>query len=183
MTEPRSDASEQAPATPTRERTPSGETRKPTSGPDNPTANLAQLNAKTAKRQQMLLAGIGAVVLVGASWSILGGDDSDSANPSGDAKTIDTAGLVNRNLADREFVSMFGNRVDALAREQKAINDAALPRSEVEAELAALKTENQAMRSDGQAAIDAISSENAELKTRLAAQGAAPVAAAPPVPA
>ena len=183
MTEPRSDASEQAPATPTRERTPSGETRKPTSGPDNPTANLAQLNAKTAKRQQMLLAGIGAVVLVGASWFVLGGDDSDSANPSGDAKTIDTAGLVNRNLADREFVSMFGNRVDALAREQKAMKEAALPRSEVEAELAALKTENQAMRSDGQAAIDAISSENAELKTRLAAQGAAPVAAAPPVPA
>ena len=183
MTEPRSDASEQAPATPTRERTPRGEAREPTSGPDTPTANLAQLNAKTAKRQQMLLAGIGAVVLVGASWFVLGGDDSDSANRSGDAKTIDTAGLVNRNLADREFVSMFGNRVDALAREQKAMKEAALPRSEVEAELAALKTENQAMRSDGQAAIDAISSENAELKTRLAAQGTAPVAAAPPAPA
>ena len=33
---------------------------------------LARLNARTAKRQQLLLAGIAAVLLAGTSWVILG---------------------------------------------------------------------------------------------------------------
>jgi conjugal transfer pilus assembly protein TraB len=95
------------------------------------------------------------------------------------AQTIDTAGLVNRDLSQREFVATYGNRLDAVTREQKALKDGSIPRTEIEAQLAALKAENQAMRVDGQAAIDAISAENAELKTRLAAQ---PATAAPAVP-
>jgi conjugal transfer pilus assembly protein TraB len=79
-------------------------------------------------------------------------------------------GLVNRDLSQREFVATYGNRLDAVTREQKALKDASLPREEIEAQLAALKAENQAMRVDGQAAIDAISAENADLKTRLASQ-------------
>ena len=70
------------------------------------------------------------------------------------ARTIDTAGLVNRDLSQREFVATYGNRLDAVTREQKALKDAAVPRNEVEAQLAALKAENQAMRVDGQAAIE-----------------------------
>jgi conjugal transfer pilus assembly protein TraB len=88
------------------------------------------------------------------------------------AQTIDTAGLVNRDLSQREFVATYGNRLDAVTREQKALKDGSIPRTEIEAQLAALKAENQAMRVDGQAAIDAISAENADLKTRLAAQPA-----------
>ena len=144
---------------------------------------LASLNARTAKRQQMLLAGIGAVLLTGGSWVLLGPDDEDQSAKSGDAETIDTAGLVNRNLSQREFVAVYGNRLDAVSREQKALKDAQLPRGEIESELAALKAENQAMRSDGQAAIDAISAENAELKTRLTAQDQAPAANAATLPA
>ena len=33
--------------------------------------NLVRLNARTAKRQQLLLAGVGAVLLVGGSWASL----------------------------------------------------------------------------------------------------------------
>jgi len=62
------------------------------------------------------------------------------------------------------------------------MKDASLPREEIESQLAALKAENQAMRVDGQAAIDAISAENADLKSRLASQ-AAPAAASLPPPA
>ncbi|MBC2668239.1 TrbI/VirB10 family protein [Novosphingobium piscinae] len=143
-------------------------------------SELAGLNARTARRQKLLLGAIGALALVGGSWFILGGEDKARRGDPDAAQTIDTAGLVNRDLSQREFVATYGNRLDAVTREQKALKDASVPRSEVEAQLAALKAENQAMQTDGRAAIDAISAENAELKARLAAQPAAQ--AAPPLP-
>ena len=143
---------------------------------------VTTLNARTARRQKLLLGTLGALALVGGSWFVLGGDDETKRDDPNAAQTIDTAGLINRDLSQREFVATYGNRLDAVTREQKALKDAAVPRSEVEAQLAALKAENQAMRLDGQAAIDAISTENADLKTRLASQ-AAPTAPNAPIPA
>lgn len=145
-------------------------------------SEVTGLNARTARRQKLLLGTIGAIALVGGSWFILGGDDKAKSSDPNAAQTIDTADLVNRDLSQREFVATYGNRLDAVTREQKALKDAAVPRTEVEAQLAALKAENQAMRVDGQAAIDAISAENADLKSRLAAQPAAS-AATPSAPA
>ncbi|PTQ10069.1 conjugal transfer protein TraB [Sphingomonas oleivorans] len=145
-------------------------------------SEVTGLNARTARRQKLLLGSLGAIALVGGSWFILGGDDKAKSSDPNAAQTIETAGLVNRDLSQREFVATYGNRLDAVTREQKALKDAAVPRTEVEAQLAALKSENQAMRVDGQAAIDAISAENADLKSRLSAQPAAP-AATPPAPA
>jgi conjugal transfer pilus assembly protein TraB len=142
-------------------------------------SELSGLNARTARRQKLLLGSLGALALLGGSWFILGGDDKAKTDDPNAAQTIDTAGLVNRDLSQREFVATYGNRLDAVTREQKALKDGSIPRTEIEAQLAALKAENQAMRVDGQAAIDAISAENAELKTRLAAQ---PATAAPAVP-
>lgn len=146
-----------------------------------PSLSLAALNARTAKRQQMLLGSVGALLLVGGSWFIFGGDGETDSDKTAAAQEIDTTGLVNRNLSHKEFVASYGNRLDAIAREQKAMKEAALPREDVEAQMAALKAENQAMRVDGQAAIDAVSAENAALKGQLAAQAAAPPPS--PVPA
>jgi len=146
-----------------------------------PSLSLAALNARTAKRQQMLLGTVGALLLGGASWFIFGGDGETDSDKTAAAQEIDTTGLVNRNLSHKEFVASYGNRLDAIAREQKAMKEAALPREDVEAQMAALKAENQAMRVDGQAAIDAVSAENAALKGQLAAQAAVPPP--PPVPA
>lgn len=151
------------------------------SQPPSLSLSLAALNARTAKRQQMLLGTVGALLLGGASWFIFGSDSEAGSDQTAAAQEIDTTGLVNRNLSHKEFVASYGNRLDAIAREQKAMKEAALPREDVEAQMAALKAENQAMRVDGQAAIDAVSAENTALKGQLAAQAAA--APPPPVPA
>lgn len=157
------------------------ETGTATPKADKPPLSLATLNARTAKRQQLLLASVGALLLAGGSWFILGSDDEASDSNTASAQEIDTTGLVNRNLSHKEFVASYGNRLDAIAREQKALKEAALPRADIEAQMAALQAENQAMRIDGQAAIDAVSAENAQLKGQLAAQAVAPPP--PPVPA
>ena len=143
-------------------------------------AARGSLNRQIAQRQKLLLAGIGGLALIGGGWFILGGDEnSDPTSPDAPV-TIDTGGLVNRDLSQREFVASYGNRLDALSREQKALKDAQLPRPQIEQELEALRTENAQMRSDGQAAIDAISAENGALKSEL--QRSASAAAEPPAP-
>ena len=82
--------------------------------------NLVRLNARTAKRQQLLLAGVGAVLLVGGSWFIFGSDDPKQDGKAGGGETIDTAGLVNRDLSQREFVAVYGNRLDAVSRRRRS---------------------------------------------------------------
>ena len=146
-------------------------------------SGVAQLNLRTAKRQRMLLGGIATVLLVGASWAIFGGGDAKKPHKEGEAETIETAGLVNRDLSQREFVSVYGNRLDAVTRDQKALKDSAVARPEMESELAALKAENQAMRTDGQAAIDAISAENTPLKGQIQVQATTPTPNAAAMPA
>ena len=168
MTEPANEAAKTA-------QDPKGEPREAVS--------VGQLNELTAKRQRMLLAGIATVILAGTSWVIFGTDHSKKVHAEGEPETIETASLVNRNLSQRELATVFGNRIDNVTRDQKALKDSSVSRPEMEAELAALKAENQAMRTDGQAAIDAISAENSQLKNQLQAQAAAPAPNAAAMPA
>lgn len=146
-------------------------------------AKRSKLNSAIAQRQKLLLGGIGAIALIAGSMFIFGGEDAQDGGEGG-ATTIDTGGLVNRNLSQREFVATFGNRLDAQGRAIKDLQDSQLPKSAIEQELETLRGENARMLSDGQAAIDAISAENAALRSELETvrtnPPAAPVAPAEP---
>jgi len=154
-------------------------TKVPSASAPGKNQATSNINERTQRRQKMLFASLGAVALVGGSWIIFGGEDGNSADTDG-ARTIETAGLVNRDLANREFVSVFDNRVGNVEQQQKKLAESQLPRSELEAQLQAIRAENEMMRVDGQAAIDVISAENAELKTRLASAENTTTASPPP---
>lgn len=139
----------------------------------------AGLNKHIARRQKLLLAGIGSLALIAGSWFLFSSDGNDNATDESGIVTIDTGGLVNRNLSQREFVAAYENRLNKLAQEQKALKEAQLPTDKIEEQIEALRLENSAMRANGQAAIDAISAENAELKVQLEEKAAAPPAIAP----
>src|SRR5690606_5604695 len=111
---------------------------KPVPGsPEARESGRRNLNSQIAQRQKVLLAGIGAAALIGGAMFIFGGDgDNSRANGNG-AASIDTGGLVNRNLASREFVAVYGNRLDAQGRAIKDLQQAQLPRPEIEQELEA----------------------------------------------
>ncbi len=151
-----------------------------------PDSKRAGLNSAIAKRQKLLLAGIGSLALIGGSMFIFSGDDAENGADGG-ATTIDTGGLVNRNLSQREFVATYGNRLDAQGRAIKDLQETQFPKSSIEQELDTLRGENARMLSDGQAAIDAISAENAALRSELESARANPPIApvtsiAPPQP-
>ena len=159
------------------------ETAPDTASPDSGHAEGRRtLNTQIAKRQKLLLAGLGGLVLIGGSWIVFGGEEEGGAATEG-AATIDTGGLVNRNLSQREFVATYGNRLDAQGRAIKDLQETQVPRPAIEQELEALRSENAQMRSDGQTAIDAISAENAALRGELQqARQAEPAAPAVPPP-
>src|SRR3546814_7725488 len=85
-----------------------------------------------AQRQKALLAGVGATALGGGAAFLFSGDDDRHADASGDTVSIDTGGLVNRNLSEREFVATYGNRADAQDREIKALKEGQVSRPELE---------------------------------------------------
>ena len=138
----------------------------------------AGLNKQIARRQNMLLAGIGSLALIAGAWFLFSGDGDDAAGQDSDIVTIDAGSLVNRNLSQREFVAAYENRLNKLTQDQKALKDAQLPTREIEEQIEALRQQNDEMRANGQAAIDAISAENAALKTQIAEAEAAPPAQA-----
>ena len=104
------------------------------------------LNSQIAQRQKMLLAGIGAIALIGGGMFIFGGDGDEAGTDANGAATIDTGGLVNRNLSQREFVASYGNRLDAQGRAIKDLQQAQLPRPEIEQELDWIKAEMKRAR-------------------------------------
>ncbi len=140
------------------------------------------LNRQIAQRQKLLLVGVGAIALIGGATFLFSGDETKHAGAAGDPVTIDTGGLVNRNLSEREFVATYGNRADAQDREIKTLKEGQVSRPELEQQLAALKSENAQMRTDGQHAIDAISAENSALKTQLDQAARAPATPVAPPP-
>ena len=140
----------------------------------------AGLNKQIARRQNMLLAGIGSLALIAGAWFLFAGDGDDAAQDDNGIVTIDAGSLVNRNLSQREFVAAYENRLNKLTQDQKALKEAQLPTEKIEEQIEALRLENSEMRANGQAAIDAISAENAGLKSQLEKKTATPPPAIPP---
>jgi conjugal transfer pilus assembly protein TraB len=115
----------------------------------------AGLNKQIARRQNLLLASIGSLALIAGAWFLFAGDGDEKGTQESGVVTIDAGSLVNRNLSQREFV-------------------------EIEEQIEALRLENSEMRANGQVAIDAISAENAGLKTQLEEKPATPPPSIPP---
>ncbi|MFV1919644.1 TrbI/VirB10 family protein [Sphingomonas sp. MJ1 (PH-R8)] len=144
---------------------------------------LGALNAKTRARQRMLLLGGGGSAAMLALWFVFGGSGHHTTAADAPQK-IETDGIVNRDLSQKEFVAIYGNRLDAQARQLKVLEENRAVSPEVQAKLDALAAENQAMKTDGTKTIDALTQENATLRGELtrAQSQPAPTPAAAPMP-
>jgi conjugal transfer pilus assembly protein TraB len=143
-----------------------------------PDSALGALNAKTAKRQRMVLLGGGGSLALAALWLVFGGSSgSKQADPNAPQR-IETDGLVNRDLSQREFVAIYGNRLDAQARQLKSLEEGQAKSQDLQTKVDALAAENQALKADGTRTIDALTQENQALRAQ--ATQAAQVQSAPP---
>ena len=141
---------------------------------DSPESAIGALNAKTRQRQRMLLLGGGGAIATAGLWFVLGGSPHHAATTPDAPQRIETDGIVNRDLSQKEFVAIYGNRLDAQARQLKTLEEARAINPEVQSKLDALAAENQAMRTDGAHTIDALTQENTSLRGELARAQSAP---------
>jgi conjugal transfer pilus assembly protein TraB len=140
---------------------------------------LGALNAKTARRQRMVLLGGGGTLALASLWLVFGGSAPDSQADPDAPQQIETDGLVNRDLSQREFVAIYGNRLDAQARQLKSLEEGQSKTGELQTKLDTLAAENQALKADGTRTIDALTQENQVLRAQAAQAPPAP----PPPPA
>jgi conjugal transfer pilus assembly protein TraB len=133
-----------------------------------PEAALGSLNAKVARRQKMVLLSGGGVATLLGLWFVIGGDSPSSSGHPNAPKVIETDGLVNRDLSQKEFVAIYGNRLDAQARQLKALEEAKSNPAELQQQIDMLRQQNAAMQSNGTSTIDAMSAENTALRQQLA---------------
>ena len=149
-------------------------------GHDDSGSAIGALNSKTRARQR----------IAAPRWRRNGRDGAALARrrwrpePPGTIheapQKIETDGIVNRDLSQREFVAIYGNRLDAQARQLKALEERRAVDPAIQAKLDALAAENQAMKANGAHTIDALTQENSSLRTELTrAQSAPPPAPAP----
>ena len=143
-------------------------------------SDVVRFNARIRKRQQLILGGLGGVLLLAGSAYVFSGPDTPKSDDQGRPQTIETGGLVNRDLAQREFVAMYDNQLQDLLRQQQTLGVQVSATGDVAKQLDALKAENQQMRANGQAAIDAVSAENDALRQEIEKAKREPAPQLPP---
>ena len=140
---------------------------------------LGALNAKTAMRQRTVLLGGGGTLAMAALWLVFGGSSTSKHHDPDAPQRIETDGLVNRDLSQREFVAIYGNRLDAQARQLKSLEEGQSKALDLQTKVDALAAENQALKADGTKTIDALTQENEALRAEVT-QAAQAQTAPPP---
>ena len=156
------------------------DTQQDAAAPVAPKApDLTKLNASIAKKQRLMLGGLAGVILLAGAGYVLSGTSTGDEQTAAKPETIETGGLVNRDLAQREFVSMYENRLQDVLRQQQSLGIQVSATGDVAKQLELLKSENAQMRANGQSAIDAISAENEALRREMEAAKTFPAPAVP----
>jgi conjugal transfer pilus assembly protein TraB len=145
-------------------------------------AKPVSFNDRIARRQRMLLAGGAAIALVGASVWIFGDDDKQSKlDPDSPQEISIAAGdMVNRNLSQKEWIALSGNRLNTQDQRLKTLEGQGTQLGQLQEQLTALQQENQTIKADGQRVISAYEAENAGLRNAAEATEKAKTPASDP---
>ena len=135
-------------------------------------------NDETLRRQRlMLFGGLSGLALLGGWWLMTPNGSappalSDPGKGVTDVK-ISTEDLGSRNLSEKEWIAMSENRLRAQDSQLQHLQGQGDQLSQMQAQIDALKSQNQAMESDGKAVLSAYESENKRLQAQVASsQGA-----------
>jgi conjugal transfer pilus assembly protein TraB len=142
----------------------------------SPVGSAMTVNDSVRKRQRLLLGGVAAIALAGASWWIFSADKKPEALASSDPKEVKvtTGDLVNRNMSEQEWMARSENRFASTDNRLRAVDGQATQLAAMQKEMDALRGQNSAMSSDGQRVLSAYQTENETLKSQLATAQAAP---------
>lgn len=142
----------------------------------SPIGQAMSENDSARKKQQLLLGGVAAIALVGASFWIFSGNKSAETAAAANGKEIKvaTGDMVNKNMSEQEWMARSENRFASTDNRLRAVDGQAAQIASMQTEMDALRGANTAMSADGQRVLSAYQTENEGLKSQLATAQAAP---------
>ena len=142
----------------------------------SPVGNAMSVNDDARKKQQMLLAGVAGIVLLGGSYYIFSGDSQPKGLATAGSKDIQvtTNDMVNRNMSEAEWMARSENRFQSTDNRLRAVDGQQVQLTNMQKELDAVRGQNTSMASDGQRVLSAYQTENDQLKAQVAAAQSAP---------
>jgi conjugal transfer pilus assembly protein TraB len=148
----------------------------------SPVGNALVVNEDARKKQQMLLAGVAGMALLGASYWIFSGDTKQKGLSATSDKSIQvsTSDMVNRNMSEQEWMARSENRFQSTDNRLRAVDGQQVQIANLQKELDAVRGQNTSMASDGQRVLSAYQTENEQLKAQAAAAQSAPAPRAGP---
>jgi len=135
--------------------------------PFSPAEALGGLNAKTLKRQRLILGTAGVLLLCGAGYWIFApsGDGHGRAGTTDKAQIqLSTDDMVNKTMDQKAWMAMSGNRLNNQDERIKQLEGEGQSFEQLQGQVAQLQQQNQEIKADGQRVIDAYDQENQRLK-------------------
>ena len=130
-------------------------------------------NAAVRRRQHIALYAIGALLLAGGGWWIIGSGTpatSPEAKASDPATVrISTDDMVNRSMADKEWMALSENQLTTQGTAIKTLQGDSGRMDQLQKQIDALQGQNQALKTDGSKVLSAYQTENEQLRSQVSA--------------
>ncbi|AXB80454.1 TraB/VirB10 family protein [Novosphingobium sp. P6W] len=126
-------------------------------------------NASAQRRQKLALFGGVAIIGLAAMYYVLadGEVSHDPAEVPTQKTQISTDALLNRQQAERDWMTMYDHQLLTQGNKLKGMDRTASRMDQVQAELDSLRQENQQMKADATRVLDAYQRENDQLKREI----------------
>jgi conjugal transfer pilus assembly protein TraB len=140
--------------------------------PASTTDDLAR-NATTRRNQQIAMWGLGGVlVMAGMWWIIASPTPKDAAAEKKDdpkAIKISTDDMVNRSMADKEWMALSENQLTTQGNQIKTLQGDSVRLDQLQKQIEDLQGQNQALKTDGSKVLSAYQTENDQLRSQISA--------------
>lgn len=144
--------------------TPAGETA--------PGADLDH-NTVTRRRQRLAMYGLGATLVIAGVWWITSTPSSDpkQASPTDQTRSvkISTDDMVNRSMADKEWMALSENQITTQGTQIKSLQSDSTRIDEMQKQIQDLQGQNTALKADGGKVLSAYQTENDQLRSQISA--------------
>ena len=143
-------------------------------GPQAATApNELEHNAVTRRRQRLAMYGLVATLVIAGIWWITGTPSSDANHGGQPDQTrsvkISTDDMVNRSMADKEWMALSENQMNMQGGEIKSLQSDSTRIDQLQHQVQDLEGQNSALKADGGKVMSAYQTENDQLRSQISA--------------
>ena len=138
-----------------------------------PTPTGIAHNTLTRRRQELALYVLGGLLFAGGIWWILAPGPTPKAalEQASDGKQvrISTDDMVNRSMADQEWMALSENQINTQGTEIKSLQSDSSRIDQLQKQIQDLQGQNSTLKADGGKVLSAYQSENDQLRSQISA--------------